>query len=85
MARDRSRGRAAQRDAATQERIQTIFRNARAWYFRGVLALLVAVPLAFLSVVLAGALAAVALGCFVQGTRVGMEGELLRQGRDGLG
>lgn len=82
MARDRERGRAAQRQQATDERIQEIFRDARAWYFRGILALLVAIPLAFLSVVLAGALAAVTLGCVVQGTRIGMEGELLRQGRD---
>lgn len=74
MARDRTQGRKAQKAAATQAKVEAIRKEARAWYFRAILALLAAVPLVFLlSVLLGGVLAAVAGWCIVQGTKLAFE------------
>jgi fatty acid desaturase len=81
MARDRSRGRKAQKEAALEARVQELRKEARAWYFRAVMAIVAAVALGFLSILLAGVLAAVVGWCVVEGTKLAFEANrLLEQG-----
>lgn len=71
MARDRERGREAQRRERAQERADELRRQGRAWFYRAVLAVLVALPLLLLTWFLPVLLFAVAIACVVQGTRLG--------------
>lgn len=71
MARDRERGREAQRRERAQERADELRRQGRAWFYRAVLAVLVALPLLLLTWFLPVLLFAVAIACVVRGTRLG--------------
>lgn len=71
VARDRERGRATQKRERAQERADELRRQGRAWFYRAVLAILAAIPLAFLTWFVPVVLVAVAVACMVQGTRLG--------------
>ena len=71
MARHRERGRQTQQRERVEARAEELRREGRAWFYRAVLALLAAIPLAFLTWFLPTVLAAVAIACFVQGVRLG--------------
>lgn len=80
MARQRERGREAQRAAETEERIQALRKQGRAWWIRAVLILVMA---ALVGLVLPGALivgAAGAVVCVGLGLREGMAAQRLENG-----
>jgi hypothetical protein len=70
VARDRERGRRAHEREQAQARAQELRREGRGWYYRAVMALLTAVPLAFITWFLPVPLGVVAVACLVQGTRL---------------
>lgn len=82
MARDRSRGRKAQKEAAIEARVQELRKDARAWYFRAVMAIVVAVGLGFLSFFLAAVMAAVVGWCIVEGTKLAFRANAVLEGRE---
>lgn len=87
MARDRGARREvrqAQKQEKVQERVDALRKEGRAWYYRGILALLAAVPMAFFFVILAAVLVGLAIWCFVKGTQFAFRAnELLEDGASG--
>ena len=77
MARDRRRARQNQDAARARAQAEVLRREGRRWGYRAVMALLVAVPVFFLSWVIATVLALVALGLIVKGLRLGLQAERL--------
>jgi len=71
MPRNRERGRQTQKLERAQARADELRREGRAWFYRAVLALLAAIPLAFVTWFLPTLLVIVAIACFVQGVRLG--------------
>ncbi|WP_354700953.1 hypothetical protein DSM112329_01246 [Paraconexibacter sp. AEG42_29] len=74
MARDRAAGkeaRQAQKLEKVQVEVDELRRQGRAWYYRGILALMAAAPLAFIVVLLTAVLVGIAIWCFVKGTGFG--------------
>lgn len=82
MARDRTRGRKAQKEAALEARVQGLRKDARAWYFRAVMAIVAAVALSFLSILLTVALAIVVGWCMVEGTKLAFRANAVLEGRE---
>lgn len=82
MARDRTRGRKAQKEAALEARVQELRKEARAWYFRALMAIVAAVALSFLSILLTVALAIVVGWCMVEGTKLAFRANAVLEGRE---
>lgn len=80
MARHRERGRQTQKRERVEAQVEELRREGRAWIYRAVLALLAAIPLAFLTWFLPVVLAVVAVACVVQGVRVGIRADALLEG-----
>lgn len=80
MARDRSQGRRAQKEAAQREKVADLRRQARAWYIRAFLAVIAAVLVGLLSFLLAGLVAAVVGYCIVEGTKLALEATRVQSG-----
>lgn len=72
MGRNRAVGKAEHKRQAEEVLRAETYRQGRAWIFRGVWALLVAIGLAFLAPFMAGLLAVIGLACIGQGARVAM-------------
>lgn len=77
VARDRRRARQTQDSKRAQAEAELLRREGRRWAYRAVMALIVAVPVFFLSWVVATVLALVAVGFVVQGLRLGVQAERL--------
>lgn len=77
MARDRRRARQTQDTKRAQAEAELLRREGRRWAYRAVMALIVAVPVFFLSWVIATVLVLVAAGLVVQGLRLGVRAERL--------
>lgn len=81
VARDRSQGRRAQKEAARAAQVADLRQEARAWYIRAFLALAAAVGLSFLTVLLAAIPAALTGWCIVEGTKRAIEATKLEEQR----
>lgn len=82
MARDRGPGRQAKKQAAIQAQVDEIRREARGWYFRGVIALVAVIGMSFLSILLAGLIALAVGWCFVEGTKLAFRANELLEGQE---
>lgn len=82
MARDRTRGRKAQKEAALEARVHKLRKGARAWYIRALMAIVAAVALSFLSILLTVALAIVVGWCLVEGTKLAFRANAVLEGRE---
>lgn len=77
---DRAEARRTAKRDAVQGRVDELRREGRAWFYRGVLALLVAVPLAFVVTLLTAVAVGLALFCFYKGTTFGFRANELLDG-----
>lgn len=80
MAKQRGRGREAQRQAETEERILALRKEGRAWWIRGVLAIVTGGLLGLIVPIMFGLGIAAFVVCVILGLREGIAAQRLENG-----